>query len=91
MLLAGLGEAYLELGKLKLAEDAFSEGLQVSEDVGVTEAIARALFGLAQLSLLKGDIEAARKSGTRSLAIFETANVMKAAKNRHWLTQLPQA
>jgi len=82
------GEYYLAQNKVEDAFTAFAEAYAVARGFGGQELVARALYGLARIALLKKDFVAARQQAQESLAIFETERHEKVAEVKQLLAAL---
>jgi tetratricopeptide (TPR) repeat protein len=82
------GEYYLAQNKVEDAFTAFAEAHAIARGFGGQELVARALYGLARIALLKKDFVAARQQAQESLAIFETERHEKVAEVKQLLAAL---
>jgi len=82
------GWLYYEQQSWNAAAQAFSEALDISRQTGVCVHIAQALYGLARLAAVRGDLSEARYNGMEILAILEAIGHRTEAQVRAWLSQL---
>jgi tetratricopeptide (TPR) repeat protein len=69
--LAGLGKALQRQGNLGQANELFEESLAVGRSTGDHESIAQALFLLANLHWLRGDLSAAQTMVREALVLYD--------------------
>ena len=74
--------------KLKTRSPLSLKPYAVARGFGGQELVARALYGLARIALLKKDFVAARQQAQESLAIFETERHEKVAEVKQLLAAL---
>jgi tetratricopeptide (TPR) repeat protein/transcriptional regulator with XRE-family HTH domain len=86
--LCEFGECHLGQHKVEDAFTAFAEAHTIARGFGGQELVARALYGLARIALLKKDFVAARQQAQESLAIFETERHEKVAEVKQLLAAL---
>ncbi|MBU7027013.1 MAG: tetratricopeptide repeat protein [Theionarchaea archaeon] len=83
------GEFHLKQQKFDSAYAVFFEGLEIGRETDSKESIATALYGLARVAAIRGNIVEAYDQGQESLRIFETMGHKDAAKVKKWLEELP--
>ena len=81
------GELYLKQQRLNDASEVFQEALAVSSK-GNQEVIASALYGLARVAAMRGQIAEARQQGQQSLSIFEAMGNRLIDTVKAWLQTL---
>jgi tetratricopeptide (TPR) repeat protein len=92
------GEIHLKRQKLEAASEAFREALEEAQEAGINDAVlpetwhevlaSYAMYGLARVAAVQGDIEEAVRQGRESLVILETTEHYKAYEVREWLATL---
>ena len=88
--LAEWGEVYLKFQQLHDAATTFQDLLtSEDQDRGDPELRARALYGLARVAALRGDVAEAAQLGLKSALQFEKIGYYKAREVRDWLLSLP--
>lgn len=70
--LTKLGEVYNSLDQPAKAMDQLTQALSIFRNIGDLDSAANALLGAAQAELKRGNLEAADKNITESLALIET-------------------
>jgi len=84
------GEVHLQFRQLNAADAAFQEVLIYgSSEGGDQELRARALYGLARVAALRGNVTEAARLGQESAMQFEQIGHYKARGVRAWLLSLP--
>lgn len=74
--------------KQQLIEDAlisFTKAYEMAEEREIRRQIAIALFGLARLAALQGDVKEAERQGKKSKIIFEELEDVKKVQVSQWL------
>ena len=64
-----MGASYIQLGKLDLAEDAFSRGYRLSIRYAFKKGMARHILNLANVHIFKNDFELAKKEAVEAMDI----------------------
>ncbi len=88
-LLCQLGELYIKQQELNMAFETFFNALNVAKEAGISKLVAEALYGLARVTVTRGNTVEARRQGQESLTIFEANGDIKAVEVRQWLAGFP--
>jgi hypothetical protein len=83
------GELHLRQQEVEAASTDFLEALAIVQEIGAQEPIATALYGLARVAVIEGNITKAHQLGQQSLTLFETIGHQKVDVIARWLTTLP--
>ncbi len=81
-----LGELHFRRREPILANTRFRLGLKIAQYARFKELIGQALFGLASVVYLSGDVELAKKYAGKSLKIYESLAHFKVEQIRQWLS-----
>jgi tetratricopeptide (TPR) repeat protein len=91
-----LGKTLVEWGTFNLAQDqrqlaqqAFTELFNISQQSEFSELLAEAKFGLAQTAQLNGDVAQAKMLGEQSQALFNQIGHYKRNNVHTWLDEVP--
>jgi len=86
-----------EIGRLRLkqqlpnaAASAFKKSLDLAREVNSPERMGAALYGLAQVAALQGNLAEARLQGQTSLNIYESTGHHRLREVKEWVESLSQ-
>ncbi|MBE3558575.1 MAG: tetratricopeptide repeat protein [Ktedonobacteraceae bacterium] len=81
------GNLYIDQQQSEPAKNIFKEMLDVTPE-GARELVAQALYGLARVAAIGGNVQEAHRLGHESLTILEAIGHRKAQEVRDWLNSL---
>jgi tetratricopeptide (TPR) repeat protein/transcriptional regulator with XRE-family HTH domain len=79
------GELCLKQQLIEEASLSFAKAHDMAQERDIRRQVAIALFGLARIAALQGDVKEAERQGKKSSAIFEELNDEKRGKVAQWL------
>lgn len=89
MILNQAGDCFFAQANFTEAESHYTEALEMTQGIELTLVVPMSLFGLAQISAVRGNVSQAVKLGQQSYDLLNKAGHKKANEVWWWLKELP--